>query len=297
MMKKLPRLTLFFASLFAFGATICTSFAAPCMTLSPETKTHCLQILREALGVTAEDEFWFGMHAAEALTIAGYGDEVRLAIEPKLKTEKDGQHRCGIARELVRAGDREKISILLEELSRPEPYALTHAAESLYKVFEIGDEAIMRKRFTEGDNIKLRLMAAAALARKVNEKSAFVFIREARDGDDLDGVQISAWILGAIGDSQDIEPIRRRLGDITDPMIRAYLVNALASLGDAEGRKLLTENLTDKDPAIRTYAATFATDAKACATQPLLEAMLHDPFLDARVRAAQTLLQLSNETK
>jgi sialidase-1 len=296
-MKFFPRPSLFFAALVAFSATVRPGFAEPCMTLSPETKTHCLQILREALGATAEEEFWFAMHAAEALTVAGYGEEVRRAIEPKLETEKDGQHRCGIARELVRAGDRDKVSILLEELSRPDSYAHTHAAESLYKVFEIGDETFMRERFTKGDNIKLKLMAAAALARETKDESAFAFIREARDGKDMDGIQISAWILGVIGDSQDIEPIRRRIPDVQDPVIGGYLVNALASLGDPEGLKQLTQNLSHEDPVIRTYAATFAADAKACATQPVLESMLNDSFLDARVRAAQALLQLSNETK
>jgi hypothetical protein len=44
---------------------------------------------------------------------------------------------------------------------------------------------------------------------------------------------------------------------------------------------------------IRAYAATFAGDAKAVSTQKRLEAMLDDPDADARIRAAQTLLQLS----
>jgi HEAT repeat protein len=76
-------------------------------------------------------------------------------------------------------------------------------------------------------------------------------------------------------------------------LIRAYVVNALACLGDPDGLARLTRDLDDPDPMIRTYAATFAGDANAVSVQKRLEAMLDDPDADARVRAAQTLLQLS----
>ncbi|HAH48796.1 MAG TPA: sialidase, partial [Planctomycetaceae bacterium] len=68
---------------------------APSIKLSPETEKRCLEVLREAIN---SDEFWPSMHAAEALTLAGKGDEVRQIIAPQLKTEKDDQHRCGLAR-------------------------------------------------------------------------------------------------------------------------------------------------------------------------------------------------------
>jgi len=199
----------------------------------------------------------------------------------------------GLARELVRAGKREHLPVLIEVLRREDPYGHTHAAESLYKVIEVGDESVMRERFEKGGNIKLRLMAAAALARKLNDAGAYAFIRECRDGKDPDGLQISAWILGIIGNQGDIEPLRARLADAPTPVIRGYVVNALACLGDPDGLARLARDLDDPDPAIRTYAATFAGDAKAVSTQPRLEAMLDDPDADARVRAAQTLLQLS----
>jgi len=278
---------------FLLTAFICLSAKEPAMTLTSETRTKALTILREALVLEDPEKFWVSMHAAEGLTLGGHGDEIIPVLEPKLGTEKDGQRLCGLARELVRAGKREHINVLTEVLSREDPYGHTHAAESLYKVIEVGDAGVMRERFEKGGDVKLRLMAAAALARKEDDRAAYTFIRECRDGKDPDGLQIAAWILGIIGDKSDIEPLRARLADAPTPVIHGYVVNALAVLGDPEGLKLLTRDLDDEDPMIRTYAATFAGDAKAYSTQARLEAMLDDSFADARVRAAQTLLQLS----
>lgn len=264
----------------------------PLMTLSPEIHAKALRILREGLLIADPAQFWVAMHAAEGLTLGGYGEEVIPVLEPKLATERDGQRLCGIARELVRAGERQHVAVLTEVLKREDSYAHTHAAESLYKVIELGDEAVMRERFEKGGDIKLRLMAAGALARKGDVK-ALAYIRECRDGNDPEGLQISAWLLGIIGDESDIEPLRSRLDEAPTPVIRGYVVNALACLGDPEGLAQLARDLDSEDPAIRTYAATFAGDAKAVSTQARLEAMLDDSFADARVRAAQTLLQLS----
>jgi len=290
MMRNLPAL-----SLFALVFTASTRLPAQdtVMILSPEHRAKALKILREALLIEDPGQFWVSMHAAEGLTLGGYGDEVIPVLEPKLTTEKDGQRLCGLARELVRAGERQHVAVLTEVLRREDSYGHTHAAESLYKVVELGDEAVMRERFENGDNIKLRLMAAAALARKTGDAKAFAFIRESRDGKDPDGLQISAWILGIIGDKSDIEPLRARLADAPTPVIHGYVVNALAALGDPDGLARLARDLDDEDPMIRTYAATFAGDAKAVSTQARLKTMLDDSFADARVRAAQTLLQLS----
>lgn len=268
----------------------------PLMKLRPEIRQKALVILRESLALADEPEqFWVAMHAAEGLTLGGYEDELKTPLEPRLKTERDAQRLCGLARELVRAGHREHVAVMTEVLKRDDPYGHTHAAESLYKVIEIGDEAVMRERFETGGDLKLRLMAAAALARKLEDAPAYAFIRESLASDDPDGIQIGAWILGVIGNPDDIEPMRSRLEAAPTPLIRAYVVNGLASLGDPAGMAQLIENLSDPDPVIRTYAATFAGDAKAVQAQARLEEMLDDPFADARVRAAQTLLQLSRE--
>ncbi len=263
------------------------------VSLEPPTEAKALAVLREGLNAPGEDQFWVSIHAAEGLTLAGKGEEVRAFLEPKLATDHDAQHRCGIARELVRAGDRKQVAVLAEVLTSADSYGHVHAAESLYKVHEVGDPEAMRRHFREGDSLKLRLMAAAALARQ-GDLDAIAYIREVRDGDEADGIQIAAWILGRIGNAEDIEPLRARLSDAPTPLIKAYVEHALAALGDPAGLEALANNLESEDPAIRTYAATFAGDAKAAFVQPTLEKMIEsDEHLDARVRAAQTLLQLS----
>src|SRR3954451_12822135 len=73
--------------------------AAAGLDLDEGTRCRCLAVLRQGLG---SKEFCPGMHAAEALSLAGYGNEVRAAIAPKLPPESDDQRRCGLARELVR---------------------------------------------------------------------------------------------------------------------------------------------------------------------------------------------------
>lgn len=260
--------------------------------LDDATAAKSLAVLREALRARGDDQFWVSMHAAEALTLAGRSEEVRAFLEPMLATETDAQRRCGLARELVRAGDDSKLAILAEILANPDPHGHKHAAESLYKVDAIGDEAAMRRHFEESGDLKLRLMAAAALARQGDPK-AFHFIRETLRGDGPDGIRIAAWILASIGNAQDIKPLQERMADASDPLVVAQLQHSLAALGNARGMTALTRNLASDDPAIRTSAATFAGDAGTISVQRKLETMLNDSFPDARVRAAQALLQLS----
>ena len=257
--------------------------------LDSETRERCLSVLRSGM---RSSEFWPSIHAAEGLTLGGHGEEVIAYLSPKLPLETDDQQRCGLSRELVRAGDRDKAQVMLDILEGEDDHGHIHAAESLYKVNVIGDGKAMRRAFHEGEDIKLRLMAAAALGRKGNAK-AMSFLRESMNSEDTDTYRIAAWILGRIGNRSDIERMRRRLDDATDPVAKAYLEHSMAALGDSAGLEALEANLSSSDPAIRTYAATFAGDARATHVAPRLKKMLNDPHLDARYRAAQSLLFLS----
>ena len=98
-----------------------------------------LAVLRA--GATSE-EFWPAMHACEALTYAGRGEEVLAALARR--TAVDDQQLVGLAREAVRAGDRSQISALLAILVKPGSIGHTHAAESLFKVCEVGDGSSLR---------------------------------------------------------------------------------------------------------------------------------------------------------
>lgn len=257
--------------------------------LSAAVHDKCLQTLRNGMH---SDEFWPSIHAAEGLTLAGHGEEVREFLAPKLKTERDDQRRCGLARELVRAGDWQQAAIMLAILEGQADYGHVHAAESLYKVGELGDGKAMRKAFAQQENVRLRLMAAGALG-KCGNPAAVDFLRQQLSSEDPDINHVAAWILGRIGDETDIPRIRENLQRIEQPLIRAYHEHSLAALGDEAGLKSLRENLHSDDPAIRTYAATFAGDARAVSARDELIERLDDDNLDTRVRAAQSLLVLS----
>ncbi len=74
------------------------------------------------------------MHAAEGLTLGGRGDEVIEFLRSRLATETDDQRRCGLARELARAGDTSGVPTMLAVLEGANDYGHVHAAESLFKI-------------------------------------------------------------------------------------------------------------------------------------------------------------------
>lgn len=257
----------------------------------PAVRRQAVAVLRVGLSGTGADAFWPAMHAAEGLTLAGLPAEVRAALEPRLATEDDPRHRCGLARELVRAGDRGRVAILAGILAGDDARGHVHAAESLFKVGEVGDAAALERAARQREDIKCRLMAAAALARGGNA-AGFETIRAALRGDDPDGIMLAGWILGQIGDATDIEPLRARLPDAATPLARASLEHALAMRGDAAGLEALERNLAAADDAIRAAAANAAGEARAAACGPHLVRLLDDPALDVRIRAAHALLVL-----
>ena len=276
------------------------SFAEQCLADSPaessETielssavRERCLAVLRDGL---RSEEFWPSIHAAEGLTLGGHGTEVRAYLTPLISEMDDDQQRCGVARELVRAGDREHARVMFEILAGDDSYGHVHAAESLFKVGELGDGVAMRRAFRQEENLRLRLMSAAALG-KAGDPAAMEFLRAMLGHDDPEVYKVAAWILGRISDEQDMAAIRKNIPRATDALTRAYQEHALAALGDEAGLKALAMNLESADPAVRVYAATFAGDARAVSVMPQLVRLLDDSVLDVRVRAAQSLLVLS----
>ena len=262
---------------------------AESIQLDDNTRERCLQVLREGLkGVTGEN-FWPAIHAAEGLTLGGYGDEVITALTPLLATENDDQRRCGLARELVRAGDVFKDQIMLKILAGDDTHGHVHAAESLYKVFRLGDGKAMRMRYESTSDLRLKLMTAAALGRGGNP-AVMPFLRQMLKHEDPELYKVAAWVLGRIGSEADIPLLKAELSRCPDELTTAYFHHSLAALGDKESLEHLAANLTSNDPAVRTYAATFAGDAWAVHLKPALIDMLDDPHGDAAIRAAQSLL-------
>ncbi len=288
-MNATVRILLSMASVLLSPALSSIAQDANRITLEGATRAKCLQILRGGL---RGEEFWPAMHAAEGLTLGGHGLEVIEYLTPKLTTETDDQHLCGIAREIVRAGDRSAVSVMLNILAGDDKYGHVHAAESLFKVFEIGDGQAMRVAHLQNENLKLKMMAAGALVRSGDAK-AMQTVQDLLGHDDPGNSAIAAWVLGQIGDDSDIPKLNAQLARCPDAATRANFEHALAILGDEAGLKALERNLTNSDNVIRTYAGTFAADARAVSATGRLKAMLEDPFPDARIRAAQSLLVLA----
>ena len=268
-----------------------TLAAEPAITLDPAVREKCLALLNAGL---RSDEFWPAMHAAEALTYSG--ETAVVLKELKAKTATDDQQRCGLAREAIRAGERDLAEILLAILADPKSIGRVHAAESLFKVGEIGDGQALRAAAAQEADLKLKLMAAAALARS-GDKDSLALIRKYVLHRDRETRKVAVWILGQIGSASDLPAIREALKIEDDELAQAYCANALACLGDAEGRRLLRKNLDSANPAVRTYAADFAGQARAGDTRDRLIELLADGTLDVQIRAAQSLILLSQAGK
>jgi sialidase-1 len=263
-----------------------------------------LGILRAGL---EGSDFWPAMHAAEALARAGQGDLVVAALSDRLDRETDPQRRCGLARELVRAGREEHVAVLLEVLGSDDPRGHVHATESLFKVGAVGDGKLLRVALAASDK-RLNVMAAAALARSGDAAAARRLRALARDPDDkLAGV--AAWAIGLLAEHGRSEPgdvalLADRMKTVADPIDRSFFEHALALLGDANGRARLLANLRSPQVAIRCAAAAAAGDAElAEAVEPLREILAGDPApgsaaeasaaADALIRAADSLLRLT----
>jgi sialidase-1 len=259
------------------------------LPLAPEIRKRYLDTLRDAI---KSDQFWPSMHAAEALTLAGARDEVVTALRNRLPMERDDQRRCGLARELVRAGDRSCLPILFDILGDAHSSGRVHAAESLYKLGESGDGKQLRAAFEQTENPQLRLMAAAALA-KAGHADALTRLREQlRSGDRLVR-NTAAFALARLGGEPDVDPLLSALDSETDALARGILASALANLGNARGREELGRNLNSADAAVQTVSAEFVGHARCFEYRAKLIWLLDDSSLDARVRAAQSLIALS----
>jgi sialidase-1 len=261
-------------------------------------KTRCATALKTGLAAHGT-AFWPAMHAAEALTQAGLGAEVTKTLTTLQQTITDDQQRCGIARELARAGDLPKTALLWEILQSPFDHGHVHAAESLFKVGWAADADLtpMQRAFAQEKNPRLRMMAAAALAKHSASQDALAFLRQrTAEETNPDLLFLFGWGLGQLGGTQDVAIIKGRLQDLPDPWLRSFLEHALARLGDAEGRQLVMRNLKSDDVRIVTYAAETAGAIGLRDARDLLISLLDHSDLDTRIRAAQALLLLLSLT-
>ncbi len=257
--------------------------------LSGELHKKCVSILREGLKL---QEFWPSMHAAEGLTAAGLGSEVIADLQNRLLTEKDDQRRCGLARELTRAGEEKYVQVLFDILGDLKSTGRTHAAESLYKLGKSGDRILLTDAMNQKDVLPLQIMAAGALA-KAGDATAMTVLREQLKSQDPIGRNLSAWVLGRLGGSSDIRPILDAMEKEKDEMSRAFFSVSLACLGNADGRALLVTLLDSPNATAKSMAAEFAGISRTTEAHEKLVRLLDDSVADVRIRAAHSLIVLA----
>lgn len=263
--------------------------AAQSVRFPAELRLRAIAELRQGL---ASEEFWPSMHAAEALTQAGFGDSVAYVLHPRLPQETDDQHRCGLARELIRTGDAAPVAILASILADPASTGRIHAAESLFKVNHCEHPDILHTAAT-GDDPIFALMAAAALVR-AGEPDQLAPIRALLKHADVRPRRTAAWVLGQLGDAQDIPALQAMLDHEQEPLARAFVRNALARLGDPAALQQVVADLAAGPADIRTYAAETLGDCGLPAHLPTLAKALNDSNLDTRLRAAQAIVRIGN---
>lgn len=264
------------------------SFEVPAESILSES----VQILREALH---SDDFWPAIHAAEGLTELGDGDEVRECLQPRLLQETDLRRRCGLARELARAGDSSQVAVLSAVLAHVDPFGHVHACESLLKIREVGEVSLLRAAMTQTAAPLKSLMAAGALARQ-GDVDALELLRSEMSREDSEFIGIVGWILGILGNEEDLSLLRQGLKYARTPARRAPLEHALAMLGDSSGRQALLKNLDHPEVTIRAEAAVLAGQAALPQARRQLKELHQDEQRDVRVRAAHGFLLLHRDS-
>ena len=221
------------------------------------------------------------------------GGRLRRRSSPIARTEAGDGKGWSTPLWLPATGSRRitKVSLLFKTLAAADPYAHVHAAESLYKLGEVGDGQVLTQAMNQTANVKLSLMAAGALARH-GDAAALVLIRSKVNDDSADAV---CGGVAAVPPGRRVRS-RRLAAQCPAPADHARgvcLSRPLACLGDPVGLERLEKNLSDKSPEIRTYAAENVGHAYATRLADRLTQMLADPGLDVRLRASQSLIVLA----
>ena len=257
--------------------------------LPSEIRDRCMAILRSGL---ESSEFWPSMHAAEALTQAGSGAEVIAHLKGLLPTEKDDQRRCGLARELVRAGDKSYLPVLFQVLADESSKGRGHAAESLFKLRETGDGKLLRAAMNQTEVVPLRIMAAGALAQ-AGDAEAISLLRGELKTENTTARNLSAWVLGRYGDASDQPALLAAMKVEADEMSHTFLALSLACLNNTDGRAALIKHLDSPNNTARSMATEFIGISRTYEAHSRVIELLDDPFLDVQIRAGHALITLS----
>jgi HEAT repeat protein len=277
------------ASIMAIPAV--AELALPDESSEATINLRCKEVLLDGLSCEA---FWPRMHAAEALTDMGFGEYVSLRLQPMLPETTDPQHRVGLARELVRAGQGDKVSLILAALQDPESSARIHAAETLFKLGLIGDTQTMRSAMQQQDNPGLRAFAAAAIARyEPDDQQAKSILHELLNHPEETPRRYAAFTLGLLGDHEAEELLVQNADrPELEPSMQVPYLQALARLGNERGLASLSEQLTSETASVRAHTTVVVGEVRDLSLKQALVGLLNDPEPDVRIRSAHALWML-----
>lgn len=254
-------------------------------SLTRKIEDHCLVLLRNGL---QSSELVLLCHAAEGLTEIGRANEVLLALPARFDAASDTRTRCLCARELARAGDNSRLDVIEAILERGETADQCAAAESLFKIGRVRNDAVLRQVSCARESV-LFLMINGALASH-GDADSLTYIRQLLESALSEIRQIAAWLLTRLGDPSDIMPLRQCKPIERDPVASAYIDHALAVLGDADGLQALRGNFHSGNPQIRQMAADSGRLIASAIAQHEFEKLLDDVDEDVRIRAAHAIL-------
>lgn len=261
--------------------------------LTGNIHNRCLAILKEGLH---SDEFWPMIHASEALVDAQYAFEAIPVLKRHLAEERDLRYRAGLARALVRAGERNALTELQDILLTTNTEARVIAIEAMFRVADVADVTIVTAAMDSIHDGRIRIYAAAALALARGQNTLGV-IREGLASDSPAMRYVGADVITVLGNRRDDLPVLLLNRDRTASEFEGfYTLRALAFFGDASARQELAGLLRHTDPTIRSRAVYAAAETWLVQESDYLLTLLDDPSLAVRVRAAQALLILSNPT-
>jgi sialidase-1 len=282
----------FVLAMITFATVGCRPPAPPpeVYLLTGNLHARCLEVLREGL---LEGEPETAMYAGEALTGARYTFEVRPVMLDLLAIVQDGRVRAGLIGELVRSGDESGIVELQDGLLGSDLEVRVASARTLFNIARAGDPSLLQQAMQEGEDERLQLYAAAALQR-AGRGETLGFIRQRLQSDDPIVRSTAADVLLMLGDGSDIPALQASLSRAVFETDRTYAERALAVLGDDAARRTIHQQLGHPDSVTRAHAARAAAEAWLVDAASRLYALLDDPVLDVRVRAAHALLVLSD---
>ena len=265
----------------------------PVFLIRANVHDKSMQTLREGLH---SDEFWPSIYAAEAMIDAGYGFDAVPVLEEKIKTESEPVYRAGIGKALIRGGRKEAIVLLQDIILAEDEKAKLEALKGMFRIAAVADTSIIHNAIRTSQDPVLQLYASALLHISEKEKK-LKDVRSALADTDTEIRVAASDIIPFIGSAeQDTSQLLLNLGNANSDFEKFYTIRALAMLDHPEARSSLPQFTRHKDPSIRQLATYALAESWQVEHIDVLYALLEDPALAVRVRAAQALLTLNNSS-